>query len=144
MKNTLQRTPEFGLGTQTITTLVIDGKHYPKTQFRIGSHTDEGCDGDHWHADGDVFSVETPDDGITDPNRPACGFGIVGTVDEALFDITEDQAQDLLSIACKKETPPGMQGDYLPLTESEVETLDNLRKALLAAGLTKKGDTNAS
>lgn len=61
-----------------------------------------------------------------------------------IFDITEDQAQDLLSIACKKETPPGMQGDYLPLTESEVETLDNLRKAFLAAGITKKVKEDAS
>ncbi len=61
-----------------------------------------------------------------------------------IFDITEDQAQDLLNIACKKETPPGMQGDYLPLTETEVETLNNLRKAFLAAGLTRKGEQDAS
>lgn len=58
----------------------------------------------------------------------------------SILDINEQQAQDLLNIACKKETPPGMKGDYLPLTESETETLNNLRQAFLAAGLAKKDE----
>jgi len=53
-----------------------------------------------------------------------------------IFDITEDQAQDLLSISLKL-FPTELSG-------SEKETLNNLRKAFLAAGLTKKGDENAS
>ena len=66
---------------------------------------------------------------------------IIKTFD--ILDISEDQAYDLLSIACKKETPSGMQGDYLPLTQDEAKTLDDLRKALLAAGLTRKGEQDA-
>lgn len=61
-----------------------------------------------------------------------------------ILDISEDQAYDLLNIACKKETPSGMQGDYLPLTQDEAETLNNLRKAFLAAGLKRKGEQDAS
>lgn len=82
----------FGEGKQTIDTLVIGGKHYPKTQFRIGSHALEGCEKDHWHADVQVFSVETPDQGINDPAPPNCGFGHVGVVPEETIELTEAQA----------------------------------------------------
>lgn len=51
-----------------------------------------------------------------------------------ILDITEDQAQDLLNIAACHEDQ---------YTENENETLNNLRKALLAAGLTRKGEQNA-
>lgn len=61
-----------------------------------------------------------------------------------LFDITEDQAQDLLSVACKIQTRPDDQGEYIQLSGGEMETFDILRKALLAAGLTRKGEENAS
>ncbi len=60
-----------------------------------------------------------------------------------IFDITEDQAHDLLSVACKIQTRPDDQGAYIQLTGSEMETLNNLRKALLATGLTKKGAQDA-
>lgn len=58
----------------------------------------------------------------------------------SILDITEEQAQDLLSVACKIQTRPDDQGEYIQLTGSEMETLNNFRKALLSAGLTKKGD----
>lgn len=52
-----------------------------------------------------------------------------------IFDITEDQAQDLLNIAACNEDQ---------YSDSENETLNNLRKAFLAGGLTRKGEENAS
>jgi len=54
-----------------------------------------------------------------------------------ILDITEQQARDLLSLSIK----------IFPteVTASEKETLNNLRQALLSAGLqNKKGDENAS
>lgn len=68
-------------------------------------------------------------------NKTIKSFDILG--------ITEKEAQDLLTIACKIETPPGMAGDYLPLTKTETETLNKLKKALLDAGITR-GEPNAS
>ncbi len=55
----------------------------------------------------------------------------------SILDITEQQAQDLLFIATNQETLNTLSG-------SEEETLNNLRQAFLAAGLTKKDDENAS
>lgn len=51
-----------------------------------------------------------------------------------IFDITEQQAQDLLNIAACNEDQ---------YTENENETLNDLRKAFLTAGLTRKGEQDA-
>lgn len=51
-----------------------------------------------------------------------------------ILDITEQQARDLLSIAANDGSTK--------ITESEKETLNNLRQALLTAGLTK-GEAHA-
>lgn len=53
----------------------------------------------------------------------------------SILDITEQQAQDLLNISTCHEDQ---------YSESENETLNNLRQAFLAAGLTKKGKQDAS
>ena len=50
-----------------------------------------------------------------------------------IFDITEDQAQDLFEIAIMYEHDGA-------ISKSEKETLNNLRQAFLAAGLSRKGE----
>jgi len=53
----------------------------------------------------------------------------------SLFDMTEDQAQDILTVACKLA-----DGDGYETTPEQKETFNNVRQALLAAGLTKKDE----
>lgn len=76
---------------RSIDTLLIDDKHYPSAQFRIGSHTGEGCSKDHYHADSKVFSLETPDDGLSDPRPAGCGFGAIEDVPLVSKEIPEQE-----------------------------------------------------
>lgn len=55
----------------------------------------------------------------------------------SILDITEDQAHDLFEVAIMGE-------DDDAISRSEKETLNNLRQAFLAAGLSRKGGQNAS
>ena len=58
----------------------------------------------------------------------------------SLTDLTEQQAQDLLTLAAKASvsTPPeGMKGIYIPVEAGEFETLNNMRQTLLSAGLVR-------
>lgn len=56
-----------------------------------------------------------------------------------ISEITESQAQDLLNIAANCPVEQVQQG---VITETQRETLNSLRQALLSVGLTR-GDTNA-
>ena len=60
----------------------------------------------------------------------------------SIMDITPTQAEDLLTLSIKaslQTTIDGMKGFYLPVEPAELETLNNLRQALLSAGI-KKGE----
>jgi len=56
----------------------------------------------------------------------------------SLTDMTEDQAQNILNVACKLA-----DGDGYETTDEEKETFNNVRHALLRAGLTRTGEPNA-
>lgn len=59
----------------------------------------------------------------------------------SICDVTPAQAQDLLTLSVKanqKCTIDGMKGSYIPIEPNELETLNNLRQALLEAGIKKK------
>ncbi|MCK4962695.1 MAG: hypothetical protein KAS19_09415 [Anaerolineales bacterium] len=57
----------------------------------------------------------------------------------SLTDMTEDQAQDILTVACKLA-----DGDGYETTRGQKETFNSVRQALLTAGLTKRADENAN
>lgn len=55
--------------------------------------------------------------------------------------ITQEQAENLLTLSVKasqQATIDGMKGFYIPAELAELETLNNLRQALLDAGIKKE------
>ena len=74
-------------GARKVEVLVIGGNNYPKFQFHIGN--DKNCGVPHWHASGEVHSIENTT--ATDPDEHACGFGKVGQVSEAMVWLPYEQ-----------------------------------------------------
>ena len=66
--------------------LVIGGKNYPMYQFLLANNPADNCGQPHWHRPtGLVYSLETPNTGIPDPDLPNCGFGKESVVPKAIF-----------------------------------------------------------
>ncbi len=68
--------------------VVIGGLHYPIYQFILGNSPFDSCSPPHWHSFGDVFPLESPMIGISDPNPPGCGYGLQVVIPQANFVVT--------------------------------------------------------
>lgn len=61
--------------------LVLSGLHYPIYQFNLSNNPADVCTPPHWHRPGgQVFPLEAPSIGTSDPDPPQCGFGIYPAV----------------------------------------------------------------
>lgn len=81
--------------------LVIGGKYFPKSLFRVGEHG--ACNAAHYHAisaDGLVHGLKGKDSteivSMTDPQPDSCGFGKVPEVPVEKITITLEQSQQLI------------------------------------------------
>ncbi len=88
--------PNTGEEVVSIPCLVIGGLHYPIYQFILAYHPMGNCTPAHWHAFAQVFPLESPNLGISDPNQFGCGFGTFDSVLQANFVVTLDAWQDFL------------------------------------------------
>ena len=72
--------PGTGVLSVRVPCLQFEGQRYPLYQFHIRNSLFDICPPPHWHADGMVFPVESPNTGILDPDAASCGFGVVGEI----------------------------------------------------------------
>ena len=74
----------FGLWTSIssdrVPGLHFERKRYPLDQFQKRKSLFDVCMPLHWHMDGMVFSVKSPDSGVFAPDTASCGFSAVGEV----------------------------------------------------------------
>ena len=62
--------------------------HYPVYQFRLANSPLDECMAPHWHAHGNVFAIDVPDNtGRPDPMPRACGFGVYGEIEEVTIEV---------------------------------------------------------
>ncbi|MGY5147971.1 MAG: hypothetical protein ACW9W4_08230 [Candidatus Nitrosopumilus sp. bin_7KS] len=76
-----------------VTTLVINGIHFPLSQFAMWKWTGECDDAWHYHTPTTQAIAIDGVTGITDPDQENCGFGKVGEVQVATTFMSQEQIQ---------------------------------------------------
>ncbi len=99
------------VGNAVVVMLLLLGDNaYPRSQFTVANP--DACDGDHWHAPGQVFPITNAlsavegifrtldldnQDGVTDPATGGCGFGKVSELKQEALVLSVAQWDQFLT-----------------------------------------------